>query len=316
MVVVCLGEALIDLVCPSDATLRTSATLDIRPGGAPLNVAVGLFRLGVPVRFNGCLSNDQFGQRLSDVIASAGIERQPAGFVDSPTRLAVIDQSDDSAPFRFYGDDPADTNLGIDDVVSSLKAPDVTGIYLSSLMMSTDAGNELQDAALDIATVQGLAIYVDPNPRPPAWRSTAEMEDATSRLLTRCSFGKLSLDDARILGWPETPDELLQFCQSTFDAEIVVTGGQRGIWSSIDGKTAFIAPFDVDSVDPTGAGDASFAGLISAIRTSSRITREALTVAAAAGALATTKSGAMSGLPTRQELDDFLSHTQKEAGPR
>ncbi|MEZ4569114.1 MAG: hypothetical protein R2849_02045 [Thermomicrobiales bacterium] len=42
MVVVCLGEALIDLVPPFGESARTTATLAVQPGSAPLNVSVGL----------------------------------------------------------------------------------------------------------------------------------------------------------------------------------------------------------------------------------------------------------------------------------
>jgi len=57
MFVVC-GEALMDVF----ATGSTPAglTLDARAGGSPLNVAIGLARMGQPVMFLGALSEDSW----------------------------------------------------------------------------------------------------------------------------------------------------------------------------------------------------------------------------------------------------------------
>ena len=63
-----IGEALVDVVRPHDDAPRTL------PGGSPLNVAVGLARLGHPVRFIGRHGQDEHGQLVREHLEGAGVE--------------------------------------------------------------------------------------------------------------------------------------------------------------------------------------------------------------------------------------------------
>lgn len=306
MVIVSLGEALIDLVPPSGENLGTSDSLTVQPGGAPLNVAVGLSRLGCKSLFLGCLSEDSFGQRLAGVLNEEQITYIPGAAVSSPTRLAVIDHSNEAAPFRFYGDNPADSRLSIADVDSAFELPDVTGLYVSSLMMTNNDARKVQQYAIDCALERGVAIYTDPNPRPAAWSTQDEMTDATVYLYERCAVGKLSIDDARALGWPDEPDSLFTWWAARFRGELFLTGGASGCWMMIRGELVHVQPPAVQPEDPTGAGDASFAALIAQIHDSRKVTASKLRFAAASGALAILKRGAIAALPTTDEVNSFV----------
>ena len=56
---VVVGEALVDLVGQ-----RGGRTFSAHPGGSPANVALGLARLGAPVRLKTRLGQDAFGQMV------------------------------------------------------------------------------------------------------------------------------------------------------------------------------------------------------------------------------------------------------------
>src|SRR5580658_1447540 len=70
------GEALIDICSPeADVAIPDSQRLVPAPGGAPLNVAVGLRRLGVErVAFVGCVGDDIWGHSLLKVMNREGID--------------------------------------------------------------------------------------------------------------------------------------------------------------------------------------------------------------------------------------------------
>lgn len=71
MILVC-GEALIDLfVKPgvSDGLMLQAVT-----GGSPLNLAVDLARLAIPVAFFSVLSVDYFGTLLTDSLRKEGVD--------------------------------------------------------------------------------------------------------------------------------------------------------------------------------------------------------------------------------------------------
>src|SRR2546421_11637925 len=94
MIVVC-GEALIDLV-----PARSGEAYEARPGGGPLNVAVGLGRLGGGVGFLGRPAHDPVGRRLPDpprrpkgrpeLIAAATPPGPPPVLHPQPSRRAAV----------------------------------------------------------------------------------------------------------------------------------------------------------------------------------------------------------------------------------
>jgi fructokinase len=65
--IVVVGEALVDLV-PSGADQLT-----VHCGGSPFNTARALARLGQPVSFLGCISEDSLGQRLRGALRADGV---------------------------------------------------------------------------------------------------------------------------------------------------------------------------------------------------------------------------------------------------
>ena len=272
-----------------------------------MNIAIGLARLGTGSLFLGCLSNDGFGDRLSTLLERERIERVPSIPIERHTRLAVIDQLDAESPFRFYGDSPADVALTTPDVDAALGRTEPTGLYVSSLMMTSRTGRDSQNYALNRAESLGLPIYCDPNPRPAAWESREVMEEATRSLLRRCSLGKISVDDADVLGWPIEPAALVRWCSQRFDGAFVVTDGERGSWAYVDERIVHAPAQAVGSIDPTGAGDAFFAALIHRSQLDDRLSEDDLKFANAAGAFATTRQGAVSGLGSRREIERFLA---------
>lgn len=304
--IICLGEALIDLVPTGGESPRYAEALQIEPGGAPLNVTICLRRLGGSVAFLGTLSSDPLGQRLAALLHAERVPRLPERAVDAPTRLAVIDPTNPSAPFRFYGDDPADARLTPEDVEHAFAAATPTGIYVGSLPLTHPRTRATVEFAIGLARESAVPIYSDPNPRPAAWPSRAEMEAATVYLLERSTYAKLSVDDAAALGWPAEPEELLRWAAERFPARLFVTAGAQGSYA-LDGERLLHARAPVvHPVDPTGAGDASFGALISRVHGKGRITMSDLEFASAVGALATQRHGAINGLPTLEEVRAFL----------
>ena len=63
--VVCLGEALVDRLGPLGGDPASDLPVDDRLGGAPVNVACGLARLGSSVAFAGRLGQDAIGDAFT-----------------------------------------------------------------------------------------------------------------------------------------------------------------------------------------------------------------------------------------------------------
>lgn len=290
--VVCLGEALIDLTPQQGSSLVDTTELAVRVGGAPLNVAIHLKRTGIDARFLGTLSSDGFGDRIRALLHRAGVDHHPTNPVDAPTRLAIIDHQDDNPPFRFYGDRPADAQLTVQDVDRAL-TPGITALYLSSLLMTDRSSSQAQEAAIQIALADGnVLIASDPNPRPSAWPSRAGMVEATERLMDVSSLTKLSLDDARALGWPVIPEQLMAHLRCRTSVAVVITDGRNGSWFEDESVLRHTPASPVVEIDPTGAGDAFFAALISGMLQHGQLNGAILRAASNAGAATAARHGA------------------------
>src|SRR5512145_1419931 len=72
--VLCLGEALVDMLPERRGPLDACGRFESCAGGAPANVATGLARLGLRVGFRGVVGDDPFGRFLARRLEAEGIE--------------------------------------------------------------------------------------------------------------------------------------------------------------------------------------------------------------------------------------------------
>lgn len=86
---------------------------------------------------------------------------------------------------------------------------------------------------------------------------------------------------------------------------VVVTLGAHGLTVADADSCTHIPCFQVEAVDATAAGD-TFCGVLALALGEGRALLEAARFASAASALAVTKVGAQTSIPTRREIDAFL----------
>ena len=74
MKILCIGEALIDMICTDKGqTLSAGEHFLKKPGGAPTNVAAAIAALGGEVELVAKVGNDPFGKQLIQVMDSFGV---------------------------------------------------------------------------------------------------------------------------------------------------------------------------------------------------------------------------------------------------
>ncbi len=314
--VLSIGELLIDLIATGSATsLLDVDTLAVRPGGAPANVAVALARQGVPSALCSVVGRDPFGERLLGVLDANAVDRtrvrQDAG-ADTTLAFAWKDERGDGH-FRLLRQ--ADVLLDIKDVEAAGIA-DLAAVVVGSVSLSAQPSRGAVERAVQRANEAGVPVCFDVNMRPTIWPNAEAARQACARLLPSTTLLKLSLDDARVLLESFEPDDIA----TVFDALrvhgcqfIVLTDGARGAWFAIRLADGYSEPlhlpaFAIESVEPTGAGDAFMAAIIARLidRSWQTLTIDDVRYAAAAGALTTTRPGAIASLPARAEIDAFL----------
>jgi len=314
--VLAIGEFLIDLIATDGATsLLDVDTLAVRAGGAPANVAVALARQGIDAGLCAVVGNDPFGDRLIGVLDANGVDRSRVrqdASADTTLALAWKAAGGDGH-FRLLRQ--ADIRLNVDDIVAAgIDAFDA--IVIGSCSLSHHPSRMAIEWAVAAACDLGIPVCFDVNIRPTIWADRAAVWAICEPILGSSTLVKLSLDDARFLfelRATAEPDEVVDRLAEFANKFVVITDGARGAWFSnwLDGRHApleLVPAFSVDAREPTGAGDAFLAAIIARLIACNwgTLMLEDVRYASAAGALTTTREGAIDSLPSGAEIQAFL----------
>jgi fructokinase len=324
--IITIGELLVDWVC-QDPGLNAPKIYDFKmaAGGAPANVAVALATLGYPVDFMGGVADDLCGSWLFDYLISSGVGTQLTKKIPQAiTRNSYV-----------FTEESGNRIL---DNITSIQCPDSlyscnlldpndfkhrSIVYFGSVMQSTVEGAKNLDQILQHFPNEVVTIY-DPNVRLCLWKNQEDrLQTCLEESAKRVDILKLS--DNELHHFTDESDfmaaakVIFQRFQPTL---LVVTLGKDGALYVLPKAEGFIKGFTVQSVEMTGAGDAFVAGLLGGIydlaQQKNKTVQETLLAlsgseiesilrkANAVGALATTQPGATAGLPTRQQLNEFL----------
>lgn len=272
----CFGEILWDVL--PDKQL---------PGGAPMNVAYNLNRLGIYTGIISRIGNDDLGHQLVNFLQEKDI---PTQYIQTdhqqPTSTvqATIDEKegmkyDIVMPVAW---DFIQTDEDILQLVSASEA-----LVFGSLA----ARSETSRNSLLTLLKQPVKKVFDINLRQPHY--TLAFVD---ELMGQSDILKLNEHELALLadfyGWSGTEEEHLQSLDERFNPELILlTCGEHGAMAHFDGKIHSHKGFKVDVADTIGSGDAFLAGFLSQYLRGAAIP-ESLVFASALGGFVASKSGA------------------------
>ena len=307
--VLCLGEALVDLLPDRRGALRDCERFEVHSGGAPANVAVGLARLGLRTGFAGVVGDDEFGRLLERKLAGEGIALHLRFTTAARTGLwfVALDERGERTFFAPTGAESADKLLESSDVA---RLPPARFLHCGSSAHIRPVAQRALVEAIAWAQRQDVRVSFDPNVRAHLWPDLRDLAALCEAVLPRCHFVKLSEEEIEpCLGVRATPDEALRLLEDRGVAIGCITLGERGAIARSGGETVRVAAPRVDVVDTTGAGDGFVAGVLAALaapgpaRLPDRAALErALQLGCAIGSRVCTRLGAVQGLPRREEL--------------
>ncbi len=309
MILVC-GEAIIDFM---PARCGGEEGFLPRPGGSPLNVAVGLARLDVATAFFGRISRDPFGRQLYTHLERNGIDLTFVRRGSEPTALAfVVSDQQGEADYAFRWEATADRRLVARDLPGSL--PDrVAAIHVGSLGTTLEPAASTLEALIEREKERRIVSF-DPNVRPPLVADREAYLGRLERIIANADVVKVSDDD---LGWispDESVERIARRWHASGPAVVVVTLGADGVVAVAATGMAEAGAPRVEIEDTVGAGDAFTSGLLawfsqretldrtSLERLAVRELEEALAFASKVAALTCTRAGA--DPPRREELAD------------
>ncbi|WP_096303734.1 carbohydrate kinase [Jatrophihabitans sp. GAS493] len=262
-----LGECLIDLVAAAEG----DRTDDVRgfiahPGGSPLNIAVGLSRLGHPTALMARLSNDAFGRILRDHATGNGLDLTASASAEEPSTLAVVSVDEQGkAAYDFYVTATADWQWSPAELDAMPAGTSL--LHTGSLAAWTQPGAELIGRLC--ARLYGenrVLLSYDPNVRPRLMGGHDAALPLVERSVASAHVVKASDEDVQWL-YPDSPIPAVAQRWLELGAHLVV------ITQGPDGATAFRASGEpihrpgrsISLVDTVGAGDAFMSGLLSTL---------------------------------------------------
>jgi 5-dehydro-2-deoxygluconokinase len=331
---ICLGRAAVDLYgLERGARLEDAQHFAKYLGGSSANVAVGLSRLGLRVAMLTRVGDEHMGRFVRETLAAEGVDvaavRTDAKRLTGLVLLGIEDA--EVFPHIFYRVDCADMALEPADVdvapFVSAKALALTGTHLS-----TEGVRAAARRAIALAKRHGLEVVLDIDYRPVLWglaghgagaeraRGAAEVTRELQAFLPDCDLVVGTEEEIRVAGGSDSTLDALRAIRGRTAATIVLKRGVAGcavfegaIPDSVS-QGIVVAGFPVDVLNLLGAGDAFLSGYLSGWI-------EGLPAAHcarrgnAAGALVVSRHGCTPAMPTRAELEEFLSRASPPHRP-
>jgi len=263
MKILCIGEALIDMIC-TDKGKSLSEGLNFlkKPGGAPTNVAAAIAALGGKVSLAAKVGNDPFGKHLVDVMHSFGVDTewmlQDENYFTTLAFVSLMENGERD----FYFNRGADGQLSLDDL-NGMAQEEFAIIHFGSA--TGFLHGPLQDAykgLLDKVSTTKTFISFDPNYRHLLFQHNLKsFIDQSWAFLEQSHFFKLSDEEAMLLTETTSLDQAKAALVSHTKAVFAITLGKDGTLLRHGEHTEIIPSIPITPVDTTGAGDA-FVGAV------------------------------------------------------
>jgi sugar/nucleoside kinase (ribokinase family) len=284
---------------PNEGELVTVDRLPVSVGGCAANVAIGLARQGVTVDTLGCVGRDPSAQIVVDSLQQSGIGCDRIATVsDLPTSqtIVLLVKGQDRRFIHVFGANAALSVEHFDRTwISGLKVLYVGGLFvLPGIQMGSLADLFAYCRARGIRTVLDVVI-------PKQVQDFSELRS----LLPHVDYFLPNEDEAaRITGDADSTAQA-QTLRAWGAGTVVVTQGARGVVAAQGADVWRASAFPVESVDPSGGGDAFAAGLILGVVRSWGLA-DAVRYGCALGASATMAVGTTTGVFTAAQAEVFL----------
>ena len=275
------------------------------PGGKGANQAVAAARAGANCIMLGRVGDDTFGQTLIDILAVDGIDCDNVMITSETSTGAAMILVDGLGENSIVISGGANMALTPDDIFPRGDLFSLADVVVLQLEIPLPTVR----AAMDLARRHCCKIVLDPSPVP------GRLPD---ELLAVDIVTPNIIEAEQITGMQAAEERADRQVASKLvergaGAAVLKIGSRGSLVVSADGEIARVPAYRVDIVDTTGAGDA-FTGTLAVAVARGNCLADAARIANAAGALACTKFGAQTAIPTWDEIH-ILMEDQREQSP-
>ena len=289
--IVVLGSLNVDLVArvarlPAPGETLSARGFDMVPGGKGANQALAARRAGASVRMFGHVGDDALAAVALSLLGDAGVDVSAVGVAPVPTGVALI-EVDDRGENRIVVAAGANAATRADQVPDGALVPGTTVVLQLEVPLAEVTALAARASARHARVVLNAA---------PAAALPQELIAGVDVLV-------VNETEAAALAREHGARDVVELCAAFAGAErtLIVTRGAQGVSYTAQGETFARGAPRIEAVDTVGAGDAFIGALAAALDRGADLDR-AISEALAAGALACTRPGAQTALPSREEI--------------
>jgi ribokinase len=302
MAVVVFGSLNMDLVTrtprlPLPGETLLGADFLTTPGGKGANQAVAVAKLGVPTWMVGRVGNDGFGQELLAGLQTVGVKGDRVA-VDPACHTGVamitVAETGENQIIGVFGANGQVDATDVDRLIALLPQAQV-------LLVQLEVNVAAVQLAVQAGRAAGVCVILDPAP--------VQTPDLTALYPFVDILVPNEVEASQLVGFPvhdrPTAEQAAIVLQRQGVPTVIVKLGAQGCVCLTPEEAFFTPAFAVDAIDSVAAGDA-FAGGLAAALVAGLPIRTAILWGSAAGALATTRHGAQTAMPDREQFEHFL----------
>ena len=253
-------------------------------GGKGLNQSIAAARGGASVMHVGGVGAD--GDWLRETLAAEGVDVSGVRIVDGASGHAVI-QVNDAGENAIVIAGGANRALTLADIERALaEVGDGDWLLLQ---------NEINDIELVLQRADESGCRLAFNVAPVDGREAGYDLGGVALLIVN------EIEAAALAGEGEPQAALAVLTERYASADVVLTLGSEGLMHAKAGAVTTVPAYPANAVDETAAGDA-FIGFLMASLLAGETMPQALRAGSAAGALAVSKAGAASSIPTLADV--------------
>ncbi len=309
--IVCMGEALVDMIPEDNTNLKYLA----KAGGAPANVCAAVSKLGGKGYYLGKLSTDGFSDMLYSTMERGNVLLDYVIRDDRyKTALALVTLSESGdRSFSFYRNQTADLMLDESEIPTSLFSKgDI--LHFCSVGLVESPSKYAHIRAINLAKKAGALVSFDVNLRLGLYPSHEECRETVRDFLSFVDVVKLTDDELVFLtdsiGEDREVEEIFSLAPEA--SVVFVTRGENGASVYLrNGGAKHLPVAEAKVVDTTGAGDCFIGSMLYQIATRGNCRsledwEKYVRFSTVASAIVCEKKGAIESMPTLKEVEERL----------
>lgn len=289
-------------------------------GGSPANIAIGISRHGLKAGFIGKISDDQFGDYVTEYFEARGIDISHVTRCTGGEKLGLTFTemlSPKESHILMYRNRVADLQLHVDDIsedyIKSAKA-----ILISGTALAESPSREAAIKATLLAKRNNTKVIFDIDYREYNWKNSDEIAIYYAMIAKEADIIMGSREEfdltEKLIRPGNTDEQSAAYWQSHNARIVVIKHGMKGSTAyTCDGQSFSIKPFPVEARKGFGGGDGYGSGFLYGLYQGWEII-DCLEFGSAEASMMVRSNNCSDSLPGPEEVKAFIREEKKQYG--